>query len=74
MAKALGTGQDGLDIRAGMGDIFCQEPELGGDEIEGVRMVKLYFPAFTWEAVMMDAPSDRRDRYRFRLPVNARLP
>ena len=23
---------------------------------------------------MMDAPSDRRDRYRFRLPVNARLP
>ena len=45
MAKALGTGQDGLDIRAGMGDIFCQEPEFGGDEIEGVRMVKLYFPA-----------------------------
>ena len=72
MAKALGTGQDGLDIRAGMGDIFCQEPELGGDEIEGVRMVKLYFPAP--DKVMMDAPSDRRDRYRFRLPVNARLP
>ena len=44
-AKALGTSQDGLDFRAGMGGVFCQEPELGGDEIEGIRIVKLYFPA-----------------------------
>ena len=44
-AKALGTCQDGPDVRAGMGGVFCQEPEFGGDEIEGVPMVKLYFPA-----------------------------